>query len=169
MLAQNVVVFDIETTGLSKYDNEIIEIGAIKVSLDDMDNFTSYNTFVKPSCSLPQEIVDLTGITDEMLEDGINLEQAVKEFYDFVGTLPLVAHNASFDCGFMSQAYRSFGLDFHHQVIDTLSLAKDTFALPNYKLGTLAKILQIPTDGEAHRAINDALVTAKLYKVLAES
>ncbi len=169
MLAKEVVVFDIETTGLSKYQDEIIEIGAIKLNIENMEKYKSYETFIKIDSKLPDEIIQITGINDEMLADGISLTQAMQDFHAFVGTLPLVAHNASFDCGFISQAYRSLGMDFNYQVIDTLSLAKETFALPNYKLPTLVKILQIPTIGEAHRALNDAHATAQLYKIIAES
>ena len=89
------VVFDIETTGLSPLNCKITEIGAVKIK--DGEILEVYNTFVNPQCPIPQEIVELTSITDEMVADARTIDRVLPEFLDFVGDRLLIAHNADFD------------------------------------------------------------------------
>lgn len=107
------VAFDIETTGLDNAKDRIIEIGAVLFEKNnltgDFEAIKSFNRLINPHCKLSQKIIDLTGITDEMLEaEGIETRQAMEEFETFVDNRLLVAHNALFDLGFIRQeGYRT--------------------------------------------------------------
>ena len=94
------VVFDLETTGLYPNSGDsIIEIGAVKIKNGEI--IEKYDELINPNRPLPQKIVEVTNITDEMLKDKDNEENAVKRFIEWFGDLPMVAHNAKFcmECG----------------------------------------------------------------------
>ncbi len=153
-----IVCFDIETTGLNKNRDLIIEIGA--AVLRDGKVEETFNTFASPGRVLPREIVELTGITDKMLEGAPGQEEAVNAFLDFVGDRPLAAHNAEFDMGFIAQACRRMGRPFPHTAIDTLILAQNLLPeLGKYKLDMVANHLNLPAFNH-HRASDDAATVA---------
>ncbi|MER2034224.1 exonuclease domain-containing protein, partial [Exiguobacterium indicum] len=117
------VVFDVETTGLSAMYNKIIELAAVKIH--DGDIIDKFEAFADPKHLLSATTIDLTGITDDMVRGKPDPEQVVKEFMDWVGDSILVAHNASFDIGFLNATLRSGGHDESVlPVIDTLELAR---------------------------------------------
>lgn len=117
------VVFDVETTGLSAMYNKIIELAAVKIH--DGDIIDKFEAFADPKHLLSATTIDLTGITDDMVRGKPDPEQVVKEFMDWVGDSILVAHNASFDIGFLNATLRSGGHDESIlPVIDTLELAR---------------------------------------------
>ncbi|MBO5034576.1 MAG: PolC-type DNA polymerase III [Oscillospiraceae bacterium] len=149
-----IVCFDIETTGLNKNQDKIIEIGA--VILRDGEVRETFNTFVSPGRSLPREIIELTGITDKMLEGAPSQAEAVNAFLDFAGDRPLAAHNAEFDVGFISLACKQMGRELPNPWIDSLILSQNLLPdLKNFKLDTVANRLNLPFFNH-HRASDDA-------------
>lgn len=162
------VVFDIETTGLDVDRDQIIEISAIRVR--DGEERENFYTLVAAEKTLPKKCTELTGITDDLLaSNGVPLKRAVQTFLEFVSDNPIVAHNASFDCGFIQVACEECDLDdFDNGAIDTIDLAK--MRLPqaaNYRLGTLASILNLDNK-HPHRAGSDCEVTLQLFRKLIE-
>lgn len=162
-------VFDFETTGFNASGGDtIIEIGAVKIK--DGQIIDTYNELVNPNRELPKKITELTGITDTMLKDKDNEENAIKRFIAWYEDLPLVAHNAKFDLSFLNMCYQKYNLGtLTNTVIDTLELSR---ALePSYSrhsLSALVKRYNIPFDEESHhRADYDASATALcLHKML---
>ncbi len=155
------VAFDLETTGLSPDRDEIIEIGAVRMK--DGEVVDQYSTFVDPGRLLSGQITELTGITDEMLQGAPKLEQALPKLLEFCGDLPLVAHNADFDTGFVKAACRRLRLPFHSVYIDTLVLSQNLLPqMTKHKLNVLAEYLELP-DFNHHRATDDAITCGLLY------
>lgn len=152
-LSDEIVCFDIETTGLKVMREAITEIGA--VVLKDGQITDRFQTFVNPNRKLTPEIIGLTGITDEMLKDAPQLKDALGDFFNFVNGRPLAAHNAEFDISFIREGCRKVGLEFHPTYIDSLILAQNL--LPNlnkYKLDIVAEALDLPAFNH-HRASDD--------------
>lgn len=161
------VVFDIETTGLSKYKNNITEIGAVKVSEGKIVD--KWSTFVNPREPIPQKIVELTHITDEMVADAPFIEDVLGEFLAFCEGSVLVAHNANFDVGFIEQAAKKSNIPFDWCYLDTLMLARCLYPeLPNFRLNTLSKHLQVMLENH-HRAVDDAKATADVFVKMIEN
>lgn len=161
-----VVVFDIETTGLDKEQCEIIEIGAVRWK--DGKALETFEQFAKPKAKLPPEIVKLTGITDQDLADAPSEQQTLEAFARFVSDTPLVAHNATFDLSFIRNRGRAYGLLFENDIVDTLPLAR--MMVPDVRRHSLDamcrhfKIEQL----HHHRANDDAACTARLWEKLKE-
>ena len=162
LLDETYVVFDLETTGLyADKGDSIIEIGAVKMINGKI--IDTFDTFVNPNVKLSSEIISITGITDEMLVDAPNEEDAVKTFIDWVGEYPMVAHNAKFDISFINSAYRKYNLGvLNNTLIDTLGLSRYLESNERYhNLATLVVRYNIPWDEEKHhRADYDAKGTA---------
>ena len=169
MLDQTYVVFDFETTGFNAggFDS-IIEIGAVKIK--DGMIIEKYDELINPGRPLPQKIIDVTNITDAMLEGKDNEENAVRRFIEWFGECPMVAHNAKFDVSFLEMAYRKYNFGtFTNPVIDTLELSRtldNTYA--RHSLSALVKRYEVPWDENAHhRGDYDAEGTALVfYKML---
>src|SRR5699024_3910821 len=131
------VVFDVETTGLSAVYDTIIELAGLKIHQGEIvDRFES---FANPHRPLSDTITQLTGITDDMVKDAPEIDDVLRQFYEWTKDTVLVAHNASFDIGFLNQGYKKIDYSSVQQpVIDTLELAR--FLLPelrNHRLNTL--------------------------------
>ncbi|MEH7415809.1 PolC-type DNA polymerase III [Neobacillus drentensis] len=155
------VVFDVETTGLSAVYNTIIELAAVKIQNGEIiDRFES---FANPHQRLSATIINLTGITDDMLKNAPEVDEVIKNFYDWAGDAVLVAHNASFDMGFLNVAYKQIGLEkAKNPVIDTLELGRFLYPeMKNHRLNTLAKKFDIELT-QHHRAIYDTEATGYL-------
>jgi CRISPR-associated protein Cas2 len=167
-LPESYAIIDVETTGLSSVENEIIEIGAVKVLNSQID--TEFHALVKAGIPIPPAIEKLTGLTDDILvHEGRELSQVIKEFLVFVGDLPVVSHNVEFDLDFLRSACErlSFPL-FSNRCIDTLALSRRLISdVKNFKLTTLLEYFGIKPDG-THRASNDCLSTKELYDKLIE-
>ena len=149
------VAFDLETTGLSSIHDEIIEIGA--VVMKEGKELSRFQTFVSPGRKLSPKTTEITGITDEMLEGAPALASVLPEFLDFCGDRPLVAHNADFDVGFVTQACQKLGLPFAPTSVDTLVLSQNLLPqLGKFKLNLVAEALSLP-DFNHHRAADDAV------------
>ena len=171
LLDQTYVVFDFETTGLSAgVGDSIIEIGAVKICNGEI--IDRFDELINPGKKLPAKIVELTHITDEMLKDKDNEENAVKRFISWFGDLPMVAHNAKFDVSFLEMAYKKYNLgEFSNTVIDTLELSRAMNpTLARHSLSALVKRYSVAWDESAHhRADYDAEGTAYvLHKMLKE-
>ncbi len=159
--SDEMVVFDIETTGLSKADCKITEIGAVKIKNGEI--IEKFNTFVNPECHIPEDIQKLTSITDDMVADAPTIDKILPEFLDFVGDRLLVAHNADFDVGFIRHNAKLCGVDFNNPYLDTLALSRYiNTELKNHKLNVLAKHYELE-DFHHHRACDDAAILAEIY------
>ena len=169
--SDEIVCFDIETTGLNKKHEVIIEIGAVILKNGEITD--RFNTFAAPGRILSQEIILLTGITDEMLVGAPSQEEALRAFLDFAGDRPLAAHNAEFDMGFIAAGCRKYGLPFHNPSVDSLILAQNLLPdLGKYKLDIVAEHLHLPAFNH-HRASDDAATVAYMlppfFKMLEEA
>ncbi len=155
------VVFDIETTGFNPYEDKIIEIGAVKIkNLEIIDKFS---VFINPERPIPEEIVKLTNITDEDVKDAEKIETILPKFLDFVKDTTLVAHNARFDVGFVTEKCNQLGYESNFSYIDTIEWAKLTLKdQKRFNLDALCKRFNIANENH-HRAVNDAEVTTQLF------
>jgi len=155
------VVFDIETTGLKKETDKIIEIGAVKINNNKIvDNFS---VFVNPKVPLSDKIIKLTSITDEMLKDALTEDEVIPKFLNFAGNAVLVAHNANFDVGFIRQWAKNKNIQVNNTVVDTVGLSKVLFPeLKKYKLDIVCEHLGISLENH-HRAVDDAHATAEIF------
>lgn len=156
------VVFDVETTGMEATD-KVTEIGAVKILDGEMTEI--FHTLVNPEMPIPPRVSEITGIYDNMLKDAPIFEDVAHDFYKFTRDCKLVAHNAPFDMGFVVRQGKEAGYDFDNEYVDTLLLARQTVKLKSYKLADICSKLDIQLEG-AHRAMNDALATANLFKRL---
>ena len=172
LLETTYVVFDLETTGFNAGGaDSIIEIGAVKINNGEI--IDRFDELINPGRKLPAKITELTNITDEMLEGKDNEENTVKKFKEWVGNLPMVAHNAKFDVSFIVMAHSKYNLgEFTNTVIDTLELSRalDT-GYARHSLSALVKRYDVPWDESAHHrgdydAEGTALVFHKMLKKL---
>ncbi len=155
------ICFDIETTGLSAKTEKITEIGAVKISGGQVVD--TFSTFVNPEKPIPQKIVDLTGITDEMVKTAPSQSEAVRSFLDFCGDNILVAHNAPFDTSFIKVACQNMGIKYNYTSLDTVAICRAILPdIKNCKLDNVAKYLRLP-DFNHHRAVDDADVLSKIF------
>lgn len=161
------VVFDLETMGLNSRKNEIIEIGAVKIKNGNIVD--TFSELINPMREIPQKITEITGISNAMVRDKSNIEEILPKFYDFIKDSILVAHNASFDMGFIKRDIKKYlSIDFKPMVIDTLKMARDLYPnLKKYGLGDLNKYFGLFLENH-HRALDDATATAKMFLIFLE-
>lgn len=165
LLDDTYIIFDLETTGL--YPNRgdtIIEIGAVKLTQGKV--IDHFDLFINPGKPLSDEIVKVTGITDDMLKYGMTEKEGVECFKKWIGDMPLVAHNAKFDITFIENAYLKYDLgQLKNIVIDTLGLSRYLESNERYhNLATLVKRYEIPWDEDKHhRADYDSEGTALIF------
>ncbi|WP_042356236.1 PolC-type DNA polymerase III [Bacillus rubiinfantis] len=155
------VVFDVETTGLSAVYDTIIELAAVKVR--DGEIIDRFESFANPHHRLSATTINLTGITDDMVQTAPEVSEVLRRFHEWAGDSVLVAHNATFDMGFLNVGYKKMGLEkAKNPVIDTLELGRFLYPeLKNHRLNTLAKRFDIELT-QHHRAIYDAEATGYL-------
>lgn len=160
-------IVDIETTGLDYVKDEIIEIGVLKIRDDKVVG--RLGILLKQTMSIPTVVKELTGITDQLLEcEGIELNEAMKQYRDFIGMDLLIFHNASFDQQFLLQASKKCNMDaIRNKSVDILTLARRNINVENYKLVTLAKHFGINTI-QSHRAVEDCMLIYGVYIKLKE-
>jgi len=159
------VVFDIETTGLSPKNDAITEIGAVKIR--DGIVVDTFSQLVNPDRPIPQHIIELTGITNEMVLGKSKINDVIESFMEFIGDSILVAHNAVFDTGFIRESISKKNTNLENPILDTLELSRAIFPnLKSHKLDRLAKYLGVKLMNH-HRAVDDAQATADiLLKIL---
>ncbi|MCY0907210.1 MAG: PolC-type DNA polymerase III [Sulfobacillus thermotolerans] len=166
---QPIVVLDVETTGLSPREHEVIEIGAVKIVGGAIVD--QFHRMVKPMRSISQATQEITGIRPEEVLDAPSFEEVFRDFFAFASGSVLAAHNARFDIGYISQAFaRLFPTDpWDFCVIDTLTLARIRLpGLKAYGLGPLTNALKIPLS-QHHRALADAEATGLLLLKLLQN
>ncbi len=167
LLTDECIVFDLETTGLNAGNDRITEIGAVRLRGGEV--VEEFNTFVNPEKPIPAKITELTGITDDMVQDAPREAEALAAFFEFCGDNPvLVAHNARFDTGFVRAAAGRVGKTYAFSSVDTVPICRVLYPkLKNHKLDTVAKHLQLAAFNH-HRACDDARVLAQIFAKITE-
>jgi len=161
LLKNEVVVFDLETTGFSSQSCYIIEIGAVKIKNGKL--IESFSSLIKPPELIPNEITEITNITNEMVQNAPSFELVLADFYKFTRKTIISGYNVKFDNSFLQKYSQMIGLNFDNEFIDTMALAKKKIkGISNYQLKTVVKALNIELVN-AHRALNDAVATAKAF------
>ena len=157
-------VLDLETTGLSFRTEKITEVGIMKIKNGEV--LDEFSCFVNPEKPIPQRVVEVTNITDDMVKDAETIDKVFPKILEFVGDSVLVAHNADFDIGFLKYNAKQLGYSLENTYIDTLRLSKDLFPdFKKYKLGIIADNLGIKVE-VAHRALDDVDTTVKVFNVM---
>ncbi len=166
LLKSTYVVFDTETTGFNAGGiDQMIEIGAVKLS--DGEIVERFDELINPGRHIPDNITELTNISDDMVKDKPNEEEVTKKFLEWIGDLPLVAHNAKFDISFLEMAMKKYNLGtLNNTVIDTLELSRTLDqGFARHSLSALVARYNVDFDEEGHhRADYDAEGTAKVYQ-----
>ena len=134
------IVFDLETTGFDPISDKIIEIGALKYKNNVL--MEKFNMLINPEIKLPKNIIELTGITDNMLTNCKTINDVLPKFIDFIEDYTLIAHNASFDIGFIEQNIKKLNINMiKNKNFDTLYSAREFISTENHKLETLKNTL----------------------------
>lgn len=160
------VVFDLETTGLSCYKHEIIEVGAIKVENNQV--VATYSSLVKPKHHIPYYISNINGISNQMVVNAQGIESVLNDFLEFSGANTLLGHNIiSFDMKFINVASEAlFGESVKNDYVDTLLLSRQHLRnIKSHSLSNLCQYFDINCAG-AHRALADCTMTNGIYQEL---
>ena len=154
--------FDTETTGISPTNSRIIEIGAVRFSQDGI--LAKWQHLFYPDQILSPFIINLTHITQEMVDAADPISKHIRDFLSFLGSSIIVAHNAQFDLNFLNTECENCGLPLtHNYAVDTLQLSRVIYPeAEHHKLDFLADYLQI-NKGTSHRAMDDALTCMNLF------
>lgn len=164
-MLKSYIAFDVETTGVNPAENEIIEIGALKVREGKVAE--RFMELVRPLSPVSPSITALTGITNQMVSSARSRHDVISDFLAFCGEDILIGHNVSFDYSFVKTSAAAEGLPFEKSGIDTLKIAQKVHKdLESRSLESLCRYYHIE-NRSAHRAYHDALATAKLYQTLA--
>lgn len=154
------VVFDLETTGLDVMSNGITEIGAVKIINGKI--VEQFTTLVKPDYRITEEIVKITGITEEMVKDAPKISTVIPDFMKFIQGAVLVAHNADFDVKFLKRFAGAEEYEVKNKIIDTIEIARSTLPfLKKHDLHSVADHFGIAF--RHHRALSDAYATAEAF------
>lgn len=157
------VVLDFETTGLSANKGDrTIEVGA--VALEGGKIVDSFQSLMNPGCRISAFIENYTGINNAMLKTAPPCEEVTAQLHEFVGDSVLVAHNASFDRGFLDAELSRIQRQREQPVLCSMRIARRLYPQsPNHKLGTLVTFTGVPVTGAFHRALADAEMTALIW------
>lgn len=155
-------VIDIETTGLSPTNNEIIELSALKVRNDIV--IEKFSALIKPKEIISGFISHLTGITDELVCESLPVEGVLPEYVKFIADDVILGHNVNFDINFIYDNLKKHnGREFSNDYIDTMRLSRKHLRLKSNSLKSLAKHYKVDLKGH-HRALNDCLITFNIYQ-----
>jgi DNA polymerase III subunit epsilon len=166
MIQSMYAIVDIETTGGSARLEKITEIA---IYLHDGNQITGeFNSLINPERNIPYYITNLTGITNEMVEDAPRFFEIARQIVELTDGRTFVAHNARFDYSFLREEFKSLGFNFKRNILDTVALSRKLIpGHKSYSLGNICKDLRISINGR-HRAAGDALATVKLFEILME-
>lgn len=166
LLNNDIVVFDLETTGIDYKTNKIIEFGAVKIKKGIICE--TFSTLVNPQINIPFDATEVNGITNEMVKNAPKLEDVMPDFYKFCDNCTIVAYNIPFDYSFINYYGKQLGYKFSNPQQDALAIARRKIkGLKSYKLKNVCEALNVSLI-DAHRAINDTIATAKVYIKLME-
>lgn len=163
------VVFDFETTGLSPWGgDEVIEIGAMKIYGNEIDEENAFHTLVNPNRMIPEDATRVHGITNEMVAGAPPLEDAVKKFVDFIENSWLVAQNAKFDMGFLMKYLVAYNIRRELEVYDTIQFSRRVFPEENrHNLDVICQRLGLDVNSDQrHRSIEDVRLTARAFLLM---
>lgn len=165
------VVFDFETTGLSPWGgDEIIEIGAVKVFGDSIDEENVFHSLINPKRLIPPDATRINGITNEMVATAPTVDEVIPKFLQFVDAAWLVAQNAKFDMSFLMKYLVQFKINKRLEVYDTMHFSRRVFpAESTHNLDIIAQRLGIKVNqADRHRSMGDVKVTAKAFVAMRE-
>ena len=160
---ESYVVLDIETTGFSAENDEIIELSAVKVAENKV--IAKFSQLVDPQRYISTYIANLTGISQEMLIGKPKIKEALSDFTEFVSDSLIIGHNVTFDIGFINnKLQKHFNTSFDNDYVDTLTIARQLLPdLKSKKLGSIATHFKFNTEG-MHRGLKDCIVTNMCYQ-----
>ncbi|NRA61664.1 MAG: 3'-5' exonuclease [Psychrobium sp.] len=161
--ADSLVVLDFETTGLSPDKGDrAIEIGAVRIK--DGIIVDQFQALMNPGRQISPFIADYTGITNQMLSEALPIDQVMKDFCEFLGDDNLLAHNATFDQRFLDNELSRISRKYSGEFACSLLVARRIITdAPSHSLGNLVKFKNLSGEGDFHRALFDAQMTAKLW------
>lgn len=161
-MIESYVAIDLETTGLNPKEDRILEIGAVKIRGGNVEK--EFSTLINPKREITDRIVDLTGITEKMVENAPAIQEIIEEVIAFCEDLPLLGHNILFDYSFLKRAAVNSGLPFEKTGVDTLKLCRRFMPEEEKKnLAAACAWFQV-TNTRAHRALSDAYAAHGLYQ-----
>ncbi len=157
-------VLDLETTGISHITEKITEIGIIKIK--NGKEIGTFETFVNPEKHIPEQVQEITHITDEMVKDSPTIEEILPKVIEFIGDSVVVTHNTDFDVTWLKYNYEKNGYKWGNTYIDTLRLAKAMYPeFTKYKLGIIAEKLGVVVE-VAHRALDDVKTLVQVFNIM---
>ena len=167
LFAENLsfVAFDTETTGLWAPAHRLVEIAGVKFSIGN-DGIETFEAFINPGRAIPEDAIEVHGITDEMVAKAETVEKVLDKFAKFCGNTIMIAHNAPFDVSFLACEMDRVGMGRpNNTVLDTVDIFKKLQpGIPSYSLLSLAKHFEITQD-QKHRALDDALLVQNLFNL----
>ncbi len=158
------IAFDLETTGLHPVSSQIVEVGAVRFR-GDGEVLAQFQQLVDPQTQIPPAATRVNGLTHAMLKGQPTIAEVLPQFLEFLGSAPVVmlAHNASFDMGFLSFALTRLRYPVPtHQTFDTCTLARRRVSLSGHNLQTLGRHFEL-IDVERHRALEDAVLLKDVF------
>lgn len=161
-MLKDYVVIDLEMTGLNAKKDKILELGAVRVR--NGEQVATFSQIVNPRVPLSENVMELTGITNEMAEKGIELDEGVRDFFSFIGEDVIVGQNVIFDYSFLKQWAVNHKISFERKAVDTLKLARKFLPEEEKKnLESLCKYFGVERRN-AHRALDDAIETGLIFE-----
>ena len=161
--SEPIAIIDFETTGLSPdVGDRVTEVGVVVIAEGQIVD--SFQSLMNAGVRIPRFIEQFTGITNAMIRNAPPVNDVMFELAAFIGELPLVAHNASFDRKFLDAELSYIGRERQQDMACSVLVSRRVYPeAPSHKLGELVRYVGLPTDGIYHRALADATMTAQLW------